>query len=224
MSGSGTSAAAGHGAPFTPVSGHLVPSGARTKMRDWIVLGVLNGLLVAFSHIIFSLYFCLGPLAYVMWFFHQSVENLLLATIYLLMAFIAPGRRAFTLNAVVWGGLGLMQGWWPLLPVALLAGLLTDAVMRRAVPGQRLGLVLLGFAFYTTMLSVGTLWPYLLLKHGAMMQRMTAMDPGVAAVVDWFTLPLFACILGASFLTALVGGAMALKLIARHFALEKTAW
>ena len=51
------------------------------------------------------------------------------------------------------------------MPVALLAGLLD----RRRDPAggaqdSGFGLVLLGFAFYTTMLSVGVFWPYLLLK------------------------------------------------------------
>jgi len=210
-------------APFAPVSHNVIPSGAQTSIRDWIVLGVLNGLAVAFSHMIYSLYFFLGPLAYVMGFFHQSMENLLIASIYLLMAFIAPQRRPFTLNAVIWGIMGLMQGWWTVFPVAAPAGLLADAVIRRAVPRRRLGWVLFSFAFYATMLAASNFWPYLFLKHSAMMQRMTAMDPVAAAMVDLFTLPFFAVILCASGLTALLGGSMALKLITRHFALEKTA-
>ncbi len=210
-------------APFTPASLHVIPSGTQTKMRDWIALGVLNGLLVALSHLIFSLYLCLGPLVYVMGLFHQSMENLFLASIYMLMAFIAPRRRPFTLNATVWSVMGLMQGWWALLPVALPAGFLTDAVIRRAVPRQRLGLVLLGFAFYSTMLSAGNFWPYLFLKHGTMVQRLAAMDPGAGAMVEMFTMPFFTVVLCLSFLTALLGGAVALKLIARFFAPEETA-
>jgi hypothetical protein len=223
MSGNSTGAAASPCAPFTPASPYIIPSGANTKIRDWIVLGVLNGLAVALGHVIYSLYFCLGPLALVMQFFHQSVNNLLIASVYLLMAFIAPFRRPFTLNAVVWGMMGLMEGWWTIFPVAVPAGLLADAVIRRAVPGRRLGWVLVSFAFYTTMLDAGIFWPYLFLKHSAMVQRMMAMDPGSAAMVDMFTLPFFAAILGACCITGFVGGFMALKLINRHFALETTA-
>lgn len=207
-------------ATFAPSSPIIRPSGAQTKVRDWIVLGVLNGLVVALSHLIFSLYLFLGPLAFFMEFFHQSVENLLIASVYLLMAFIAPFRRPFTLNAVVWSTMGLMQGWWVMFPVAVPTGLLADAVIRRAVPGRRPGWVLAGFAFYTTMLSASTYWPYLFLQQSAMMQRMMAMDPGVAAMVNLLTLPFFASILCVTCLTGLAGGYMALKLITRHFDLE----
>jgi hypothetical protein len=94
-------------------------------------------------------------------------------------------------------------------------------VIRRAVPQQRPGWVLLGFVFYTTMLSAGTFWPFLVLKQSAMMQRMMAMDPGIATMADKFTLPFCVSILAATFITALVGGHMALKLISRHFAMNQ---
>ena len=223
MSGDSTSAAACQCAPFAPASRHLIPSGADTKLRDWIVLGVLNGLVVGLGHVVYFLYFCLGPLAYLMDFFHQSVNNLLIASIYLLMVFIAPQRRPFTLNAVVWGMMGLMEGWWSIFPVAVPAGLMADAVIRRAVPKQRIGWVLASFGFYTTMLTASVFWPYLFLKHSAMVQRMMAMDPGSAAMVDMFTLPFFAFILCVCCITGLVGGCLSLKLITRHFALEKTS-
>jgi hypothetical protein len=206
--------------PFLPASRHIVPSGANTKIRDWIVLGVLNGLVVALSHLIYSLYVFLGPAAFFMGFYHQSAENLLIASVYLLMAVTASNRRPFTLNAVVWSTMGLMQGWWTLLPVAVPAGFIADLVIRRAVPQQRSGWVLLSFVFYTTMLSAGTFWPFLLLKQSAMIQRMAAMDPGIAAMVDKFTLHFCASILAATAITALLGGHMALKLISRHFAMN----
>jgi putative ECF transporter S component (TIGR02185 family) len=206
--------------PFAPASRHIIPSGAHTGMRDWIVLGVLNGLVVALSHLIFLLYAILGPAAFFVEFYHQSVENLLIASVYLLMAVTAPRRWPFTLNAVIWGIMGLMQGWWTLLPAAVPAGFIADLVIRRAVPQQRLGWVLLSFVFYTSMLSAGSFWPFLLLKQSDMVQRMTAMDPGVVAMVDKFTLPFCTSILAATFITALVGGYMALKLIARHFGMD----
>lgn len=205
---------------FVPVSRHMVLSGAHTRIRDWIVLGVLNGLVVALSHLIFSMYAFLGPAAFLMGFYHQSAENLLIASVYLLMAFTAPRRWPFTLNAAVWSAMGLMGGWWPMLPVAVPAGLLADAVIRRAVPQRRWRRVLFAFACYTTMLSVATFWPYLFLKDDALMQRMMVMDPGIAAMVDRFTLPFFGMQLGAAFVTGLVGGRMALKFITRHFAME----
>jgi len=203
--------------PFFPASRHIIPSGVQTRVRDWIVLGVLNGLVVALSHLIYALYVFFGPAAFFMGFYHQSAENLLIASVYLLMAVTAPNRRPFTLNAVVWSAMGLMQGWWTLLPVAVPAGFLADRVIRWAVPQQRSGWVLVSFVFYTSMLSAGTFWPFLLLKQSAMIQRMTAMDPGIAVMVDTFTLPFCVSILAATFITALVGGYMALKLIARHF-------
>ncbi len=204
--------------PFAPVSRHVIPSGAHARMRDWIILGVLNGLVVALSHLIFSLYVFLGPAAIVMSFFHQSVENLLLAAVYLLMASTAPHRSPFTLNAMVWSIIGLMQGWWMLIPVVVPAGLFVDWVIRRAALQRRMGWMIPGFAFYTTMLSAGGCWPYLFLKKSAMVQRMTAMDPCLAAMVDNFTLPFFAATLSVTFVTGLLGGYMGLKLIARHFA------
>ena len=206
--------------PFAPASRHIIASGAHTRVRDWIVLGVLNGLVVALSHLIFLLYAVLGPAAFILEFYHQSAENLLIASVYLLMAVTAPNRRPFMLNAVVWSFMGLMQGWWTLFPVAVPAGFLADMVIRRAVPQKRFGWVLLSFVFYTTMLSAGTFWPFLLLKQSAMIRRMAAMDPAVAAMVDTFTLPFCASILASTSITALVGGYMALKLIARHVAMD----
>jgi hypothetical protein len=189
-------------------------------VRDWIVLGVLNGLVVALSHLIYALYIFLGPAAFFVQFYHQCAENLFISSVYLLMAVTAPNRHPFTLNAVIWSVMGIIQGWWSLLPVVVPAGFFADMVIRRAVPKKRFGWLLLSFAFYTTMLSAGTFWPYLLLKKSAMIQRMAAMDPGFAAMLDKFTLPFCASILAAAFITALMGGYMALKLISRHFALD----
>ncbi len=207
--------------PFVPASGHIVMSGTQTRFRDLIVLGVLNGLVVALSHVIFSLHALLGPLAYVFELYHQSFENIFLSCVYLLMALTAPRSGPFTLNAVVWSAMGLMSGWWPLAPVALPAGLAADMVLRRAVPRRRFGVVVLCFAFYAAMLSCATYWPYIFLKQGFMMQRLMAMDPGVALLVERFTWPVFLSQAGAAFLTGLVGGRLALKFISRHFALER---
>ena len=107
--------------------------------------------------------------------------------------------------------------------MAIPAGFLSDAVIRPTVPKQRFGWVLVSFSFYTTMLTAGIFRPYLFLKHSAMARRMTEMDPGSAAMVDMFTLPFFAFILCVCFITGLVGGHLALKLVTRHFALGKTA-
>lgn len=115
---------------FVPASRHIVKSGADSGIRDWIILGVLNGLVVAMSHLIFSLYMFLGPLAVFIQFYHQCAENLLIASVYLLMPVTAPRRFAFTLNAVVWSIMGLMQGWWPVIPVAVPAGIMADLIVR----------------------------------------------------------------------------------------------
>lgn len=205
---------------FVPASGHVIDSGAHTITRDLIVLGVLNGLVVALSHVIFSFYAFLGPLTFIMHFYHQCMENLLIASVYLLMPLTAPRRLPFTVNAVVWGAMGLMQGWWPLIVVSVPAALIADAVVRRAVPANKNGWVLISFAFYTAMLSAATYWPYLLLKQSTMMKRMMAMDPGVAEIVDKFTWTFFSSQTIAAFVTALIGGHFALGLLTRHFALE----
>jgi hypothetical protein len=54
-----------------------------------------------------------------------------------------------------------------------------------------------------------------------MMQRLVAMDPGIAGMVDKFTLPFFITQLVAAFATGISGGAMAVRLIVRHFAVER---
>lgn len=208
--------------PFAPAGDHLIASGENAGARDWIVLGVLNGLVVAASHMIYALYAFLGPGAVVAGCFHQSMENLLLAGVYLLMPAVAPRCRPFFLNAVVWSLMGVMQGWWFMAPVALPAGFAADAVIRRAAEKRWRGGVLLGFALYTAGLSVSNFWPYLLLKQSRLMQRMAAMDPGFADMVDRITVPFFALVTAAAFVTALVGGRMALGMIRRHFALEVT--
>jgi hypothetical protein len=207
-------------APFVPASEHVIASGVNARTRDWIILGVLNGLVVAASHLIYAAYAFLGPAAVVAGFFHQSVENLLIASAYLLMVVGAPRCRPLTLNAVVWSLMGLMQGWWPMVPVAVPAGFVVDGIIRRTMVRRWRAGVLLGFALYTAGLSVSNFWPYLFLKQSRIMQRMAAMDPGFAAMVDRCTTPFFALIVASAFFTALAGGHMALKLIHRHFGME----
>lgn len=205
---------------FAPASQYIIKSGNDSGIRDWIILGVLNGLVVALSHLIFSLYIFLGPLAFFMQFYHQCAENLLIASVYLLMPITAPRRMPFTLNAVVWSAMGMMQGWWPMIPVAVPAGILADLFVRIPCLKNRKTILLMGFAFYSTMLSIASFWPYLFMRQSTMMQRMIAMDPGIASYVEKFTVPFFIAIMTASFITALVGGYMALRFITRHFTPE----
>jgi putative ECF transporter S component (TIGR02185 family) len=205
---------------FIPASKNLVESGAHSVIRDLIILGVLNGLLVALSHMIFSVYVMLGPLAFFLQFFHQSMENMLIASVYLLMVVTAPGRRPFTLQALVWGSMGLMMGWWTLIVVAVPGGLLADEIIKRAVPKKRKGWILFGFVFYTVTLTVGTYWAYVFMKQSSMIQRMVAMDPGLNQVLDMFTWTFFASQILATIITGVVGGYFALKMIERHFGLE----
>ena len=207
---------------FVPASGHIIKSGADSGIRDWIILGVLNGLVVAMSHLIFSLYMFLGPLAVFMQFYHQCAENLFIASVYLLMPVTAPRRFAFSLNAVVWSIMGLMQGWWPVIPVAVPAGIMADLIMRVPCFKSRKIKLLISFAFYSTMLSIASFWPFMFMKQSTMMQRMAAMDPGIGAYIDKFTMPFFTSIMAASFISALLGGFMALKFISGHFAADGT--
>ena len=205
-------------AEFEPSSGYRIACGTRTQTRNLITLGVLNGLIVALSHLLFSLYLFLGPGAIVMSFFHQCTENLFIAGLYLLLAIKAPHNLPFTSNAVIWSFMGLAQGWWPIVPVAIPAGLLADQVVRYAVPAGRQYLLLACFAVYATLLSVATNWPYLLLKNSEMIQRLQVMSPGIADMAETMTLPFFALQVSAVFTTAVIGGWLALRIINRHFA------
>lgn len=73
---------------FIPLSPIMNRSGTDTFFRDLILLGILNGLVVALSHLIHFVYSVTGiPLIQ---FFHQSFENLLIATVYMLMILKAP--------------------------------------------------------------------------------------------------------------------------------------
>lgn len=207
---------------FVPASRYIIKSGADSRIRDWIVLGVLNGLVVALSHLIFSLYIFLGPLAFFMQFFHQSAENLLIASVYLLMPMTAPRQMPFTLNAVVWSVMGMMQGWWPVIPVAVPAGIIADLIVRVPCFKNRKMKLLLSYSFYTTMLSIASFWPFMFMTQSSMIQRMTAMDPGIGSYIDEFTMPFFISIMAASFISALFGGYMALRFISRHFASDGT--
>ena len=201
---------------FTPSSRYRVPCGTSTPTRNLIALGVLNGLIVDLSHVIFSAYVFFGPAGLVMMLFHQCSENLLIASVHLLLAIKAPRDFPFTSNAVIWGLMGLMMGWWPILPVAVPVALLVDRVVAHAVSAGRSGLLLLCFAVHATALSAANYWPYLLLKHSALIERMVVMDPQAARLVEAMTVPFFTLQLGATFITALLGGTIGLRLIGRH--------
>lgn len=209
--------------PFVPISRHLVVSGARTRVRDWIVLGVLNGLVVALSHLIFACYAILGPLSFVLDLFHQSMENLTIASVYLLMAVTAPFSRPYTINAVVFSIMALMMGWWPYVLVAVPAGFLADLGVRRVVLNHKWNLLVLVFSLYTTLLCAASYWPFLFLKQSGLMQRLTAVDPSMAGMLDKITLPFFLTQLTAAFVTGILGGAVAIRLITRHFPVERVS-
>ncbi|KIX11521.1 MptD family putative ECF transporter S component [Dethiosulfatarculus sandiegensis] len=205
---------------FIPASDHLVKSGCRSGLRDWVVLSILNGLLLGLSHLIYFTYVFAGPGAVVLNFYHQAVESLLLASVYLMMAYVAPKRRPFTKNAFIWGVMGLLMGWWPILPVAIPAGLLADRVIRWAVPKRRHGWVLITFAFYATMLCLANYWPLFLTSFEAVIKRLSAMHQIISQLVAMLTLPVLGSMLAATFGCALLGGYMAQRLIIKHFAWE----
>lgn len=115
--------------------------------------------------------------------------------------------------------MGLMFGWWPMLPIALPAGIIADITLHKKRGINFRLKVLLLFAFYVTMLNCANFWPYLFLKHSSMMQRMMIGDPGLAAILDLFTLKFFMVQSAAAFMSALIGGSFAIKLISRNFAI-----
>ncbi len=205
---------------FVPASSHMIPSGNDSRTRDLIVLGVLNALVVVLSHFIFFTYGFLGPLAFMLNFFHQSMENLLIASVYLMMPVIAPRRPAFTINAAVWSVVGLMQGWWPVMMAAIPAGLIADAIAGNGVAKRKRPL-LLAYALYTPLLTAGTFWPFLFMKKSMLVQRMTAMDPGMADMVGRFTTSFFLVQMACAFITAIIGGYAALRMIERHFGMGR---
>lgn len=200
---------------FIPLSPIMKRSGTDTFFRDLILLGILNGLVVALSHLIHFVYSFTGiPLIQ---FFHQSFENLLIATVYMLMILKAPRLWPLTINGTIWGVWALMMGYWPTLPVAVPAGMIADFIIRKAGGFKNMGVILVSFALYTTMLDFANYWPILFLKQSALVGRIAAMDPLFARIVEAGTLPLFMSQLTAAFITGLVGGGVALKIIKKHF-------
>ncbi|ADK84686.1 Conserved hypothetical CHP02185 integral membrane family protein [Desulfarculus baarsii DSM 2075] len=210
-----------HTEPFVPASAHVIDCGGRAATREWVLLGVLNGLVVGLSHLIFSLYLLAGPGAIVLGIYHQCFENMLIASVYLLMALSAPRRWPFTINGMVWGLVGLMMGWWPILPVAAPAGFIVDLIVRRAVPRGRLGWLTVGFAFYSTMLCAANFWPFWLARHADVVQRQIEMYPAMVQMIEKLTAPVMISQLASAFVTGLLGAHLALRLIAKRFVFDR---
>ena len=198
---------------FVPASPIRVKSGTHREFSHLILCGILNGLVLALSHILYAIHSVAGLFA--LSFFHQAIENLFLATIYILMILKIPQRPLF-INGAVWGLMGLMMGFWPILPVAVPAGIIADGFITRWGASKR-GVILAGYTFYATMLAIANGWPLLLLKGSNVLERTAEMDPFFSGLINLATAPLFFAQVGASFVTALVGGSFALVIIKKHF-------
>lgn len=198
---------------FIPKSRDIIDSGTSRGVSHLILAGILNSLIVVLSHLLYAVHAVAG--FFVLSFFHQALENLFLATVYLIMI-LRVKAFPLTINAIVWGGLGLAMGYWPVLPVALPAGLAADLFIRKA-GRHRSGVMLAGYAFYATCLAGANGWPILLLKQSATVRQTALMDPFFAGMVETATWPVFLAQLAASLVTALIGGRFGLRLIRTHF-------
>ncbi len=135
--------------------------------------------------------------------------------LYMLMVIKAPGR-ALAVNAGVWGFMGLAMGFWQVLVIALPAGLAADWFIR--VRGaDNLGVISAGYSFYATILAVANGCPLLLMKDSQSISRTAQVDPFFAGLMDKVTVPLFFVQVAVSFLAAVAGSMIAVRLIKKHF-------
>ena len=201
------------GAGFSPKSNEIIQCGTSRTVSNLILAGIFNSLIVVLSHMIYAVHSVAG--LFILSYFHQAFENLFLATVYILMVLKVPGHP-LTINGCVWGFMGLAMGFWPVLMVAVPAGLAADRFIR-ARGRHRTGSVLLGYTFYATLLGVANGWPVLLLKDSNLVRRTAEMDPLFAGLVNTATIPLFLTQAGTSLIAAWAGGLIALKLINKHF-------
>lgn len=199
--------------PFVPKSAVIVESGTNRTISHLILAGIFNSLIVVLSHLLYAVHSIAG--LFMFSYFHQAFENLFLATVYILMILKIPGWP-LAVNGAVWGFMGLIMGFWPVLPVSLPAGLAADWFIRSLGRG-RPGVVLVGYSFYATCLGVANGWPILLMKHSRTVERTAQVDPFFAGIVDMVTVPLFLVQVATCLATAIIGGTIALKLIQKHF-------
>ncbi len=182
-------------------------------MSHLILAGVFNCLIVVLSHILYAVHSVAG--LFILSYFHQAFENLFLATVYILMVFKVP-NRPLTINAGVWGFMGLAMGFWPVILVAFPAGIAADLFIRTRGPGKPWS-ILIGYTFYATALSVANGWPLLLLKNSQVVSQTAQVDPFFSGLVSTVTVPLFFIQVAISMITAVIGSTIALKLLNKHF-------
>ena len=199
--------------PFIPKSTQIIASGTGRDVSHLILAGIFNSLIVILSHILYALHSLAG--LFIFSYFHQAFENLFLATVYILMVVKIPGR-ALTINAGVWGFMGLSMGFWQLPLIALPAGIAADRFIR-AWGADNFRVICAGYCFYATVLAAANGCPLLLMAESRTLARTARVDPFFAGLIDKITIPLFCTQVAVSFLAAVIGSLIARKLINRHF-------
>ncbi len=197
---------------FSPKSGDIILSGTGRAMSHLIMAGIFNSLILMLSHILYAVHSLAG--LFILSYFHQAFENLLLATVYIFMVIKVPGR-ALAVNAGVWGFMGLAMGFWQILVMALPAGLAADWFIRTR-GSENLGVISAGYSFYATILAVANGCPLLLMKDSHTIARTAQVDPFFAGLMDKVTVPLFFAQVAVSFLAAVAGSLIAVRLINKH--------
>ncbi len=198
---------------FIPKSRDMIISGTDKAMSHLILAGIFNSLILMLSHVLYAIHSLAG--LFVLSYFHQALENLLLATVYILMVIKVPGR-ALAVNAGVWGFMGLAMGFWQILVIALPAALAADWFIR-ARGCDNLMVISAGYSFYATSLAVANGSPLLLMKNSHIISRTARIDPFFAGLMDKVTIPLFFVQVSVSFLAAVAGSMIALRIIKKHF-------
>ncbi len=198
---------------FIPKSCHIIASGTDRALSSLILAGIFNSLILMLSHLLYAILSLAG--AFIFTYFHQAMENLFLATVYILMVIKVPGR-ALAINAGVWGFMGIATGFWQILAIALPAGLAADWFIR-ARGHDNLIVISAGYSFYATGLAVANGCPLLLMKNSHTISQTAQIDPFFAGLVDKVTVPLFLVQVTVSFLAAVVGSMIAVRMIKKHF-------
>lgn len=200
---------------FIPQSERLVTSGSNTFFRDLVFLGVMNAVVIFINHL---LYFAIVlPGLFVLQFYYQAVTNLFTTTLLLLMVYRVPRFGVLTLHGAVWGGIGMMQGFWTIILLSLPAGLIADAMNHYLFRHRKTPLVIISLCVFIVLFDLATWWPLTILKTSDFVQRMAQMDPTFARIIATMTLPILASQAVSNCVTTTIGGLFGHRIINKHF-------
>ncbi len=188
-----------------------MPKKIEFNIKELVLLGVLNAVLLALYYAVIALLHFIPPL----WAMMDPIANFLLVPVYVLMLRLIPKPPVMTIHGTLMGFFHMMAGWWPGMIAGLVGGVLADVAVMLAGGYLMRHSVTLAVLVFTTTKTFLFYSPLYMVLQFPILQDVVSRWPKEA--VEGYTMTFSAIVLAINLVACLIGLQLGQRMLTHHF-------